>query len=75
MSFHQRRAVHHSLTACADLYNLSTHGVIARSQIISFLFEWKRSFRLLVLRDGNVVGNASCSRRQPQAAQAFWNQK
>lgn len=37
-SFHQRRMAHNSLTAWVELYNLSILGVIARSQIVSFLF-------------------------------------
>lgn len=37
-SLYVRKMTHDSLTAWVDLYNLSTRSVIARSQIVSFLF-------------------------------------
>lgn len=74
-SSYQRRMAHNSLTAWVELYNLFIHSVIARNQIVTFFFQWKRSFRLLDLHDGNVVGNAACCSRQPRAAHAFWIKK
>lgn len=45
-SFYQRRMAHNNLTAWVELYNLSTHSVITRSQIESFYVLMEKIFQV-----------------------------